>query len=47
MTLPASPVLHTPAHKQPDPAAQPGQIVNPLPRNVCVHAVQQDKEQAQ
>ena len=46
MTLPASPVLHTPAHKQADPAAKPGQIVNPPPRNVWVHAVQQDKEQA-
>ena len=68
MTTPANPVLHTPAHKQTDPAKHPSQIVSqlpdtpiftlspasfppfsqstsPPPRNVWVHAVQQDKEQ--
>ena len=40
-----NPILHVPAHKQTDPAKQPGQIVNP-PRNVWVQAVKQDKEQA-
>ena len=46
MTAPANPVLHVPAHKQTNPAAKPGQVVNPLPRNVWVHAVKQDKAQA-
>lgn len=46
MTAPTNPVLHIPAHKQANPAAKPGQIVNPLPRNVWVQAVKQDKEQA-
>lgn len=39
-----NPVLHVPAHKQTRPAAKPGQIVNP-PRDVWVHAVQQDRQQ--
>ena len=46
MTAPANPVLHVPAHKQTAPAAKPGQISSPMPRNVWVHAVQQDKGQA-
>lgn len=41
-----NPLLHTPAHKQTDPAKKPGQIINPVPRNVWVQAVKQDKEQA-
>lgn len=54
MSSPASPPLHTPAHKQVDTAKKPAQvvfidgeavIVAPA-RNVWVQAVKQDKEQA-
>ena len=42
MTQPANPLLHTPAHKQVDPAKVPAQTPA---RNVWVQAVKQDKEQ--
>lgn len=39
-----NPVLHVPAHKQTDPAKQPGQIVNRIDGRLP--AVKQDKGQA-